>query len=210
LFLRIRLFNDREIDEFLTTMPSSELNQIAELRQLIQQISGGYPVLLQNACYLIYNIWRSKEIPTIEFFLKEFFRATEHIFQSFWISCNEIEKLLLIGIAISRLQGHLKQLKGVGFSKFFSQRERELRNLEELGLIRLVEIQGTEIYQFTSSMMEFWVLREIESMDEERLSQGKFIQSLILVVQQSRNASESLIASLNVFADAFNRALGWQ
>jgi tetratricopeptide (TPR) repeat protein len=175
LFIPLKPFNDIEVSELLSRMPS-DLQLSTEVRQSIKEISGGYPVLLQNACYLIYNIWRSGQTLTLETFTKDFFGATVQFFQYWWASFNEKEQTLLVLIALSRLEGrllsknHQYDLSGIRITLI--QNERELKDLEYRGFIKSVERlhSDTMPYQFTSSMMEWWVLREIQSSNEEEIA----------------------------------------
>ncbi len=207
LFLSLQPFNNREISELISLMPA-ELNLLPELRQVIQEMCGGYPALLQNAGYLIYNIWRNGQILNIETFAQEFYKATKHIFQDWWLSFNETEQILLMLIALSRLQGRLNQRRYdlSDIDIVFSQQQRALSNLEEQGFIRRAEQQGNILYQFTSSMMEFWVLKEIESSDDGGLAQRQRvvlnlmsrkqveqIQSAFRWLWQNKDASESFM-----------------
>ncbi|MEL6166032.1 MAG: ATP-binding protein [Cyanobacteria bacterium J06628_3] len=169
LFLSLKPFNDIEVSELLSRMPS-ELKLTTTLRQGIQEISGGIPVLVQNACFLIYNIWRSGQTLTVETFAEEFLRATVQIFQDWWTSFNETQQILLMLIALSQVEGHLSKSRQYDLSDIdiiFAQKKRELRDLEYGGFIKLVESSDKMVYQFTSSMMEWWVLTEIKNSGEE-------------------------------------------
>ncbi|MEH1788589.1 MAG: AAA-like domain-containing protein [Nostoc sp.] len=213
-FQQLRQFNEQEVSELLNRMPA-ELKLTTQLRQVIQEVSGGYPVLLQNACYLIYDFWRSGQNLTIENFAGEFIKANDHIFQDWWLSCDEAEESLLIFIAISRLQSRLqkRQYEFIDMELILSQNERKLTNLEEMGLIKRTIQLGTTDYQFTSSMMEFWVLREIETSDEEKLirwnqitlnlmslPQADRIQFILRGLRHSKDASASVIDWLSKLA----------
>ncbi|MEH1853902.1 MAG: tetratricopeptide repeat protein [Nostoc sp.] len=214
LFRQLRLFDEQEVSELLGGMPA-ELKLTTELRQVIQEVSGRYPVLLQNACYLIYDFWRSGQNLTIENFTGEFLKAIEHIFQVWWLSCDEAEQSLLIFIAISRLQNRLqkRQYKFLDLESIIDQNERKLTNLEEMGLIKRTTQLVTTNYQFTSLMMEFWVLREIETSDEEKLirwnqitlnlmslPQADRIQFILRGLRHSKEASASVIDWLSKLA----------
>ncbi len=216
LNLQLQLFNEQEISELIGHMPA-ELKLTKELRQVIEEVSGGYPVLLQNACYLIYNFWRNGQNLTIENFTIQFLEATKHIFQDWWLFCDETEQSLLIFIALSHLQSRLKQRQYelIDIELILNQNEAELTNLEEMGLIkRAAQLEKTD-YQFTSSMMEFWLLREIETSDEEKLRQhhqvalklmshrqAERIQFIIQRLWHSKDASASVIDWLSRLAPA--------
>ena len=210
LFQPLKPFNEKEIYELLGLMPT-EVNLTQQLKQLIIEVCGGYPILLQNACYLIYQDWRSGKSFSIESFIENFIKATEHIYQDWWLLLNETEKILLMLISLSVSQDRLTQRKYdlSDLGMIFSQRERELVDLEDQGLIKNMELQGRRAYRFTSSIMEWWVLKEIESSDPEELAKREKVflnllsrqqvNKLLAVIQQIwgyKDASQSVISQL--------------
>jgi hypothetical protein len=169
-----------------------DLKLPTEIREGIKEICGGYPVLLQNACYVIYNIWRSGKTLTVETFVENFSKATAHIFQIWWVSFSPIEQTLLMLIVLFRLDGRLNKNRRYDLSdlgRIFTQNERALQNLEYRGFIKRIEssLSNTIDYQFTSSMMEWWVLREIESDTEEKISSREKIFLSLMSRKQMDN-----------------------
>lgn len=101
-------------------------------------------------------------------FFKEFETNTRHIFEIIWENCGEEEQTLLMLIALSISNGRLhknKQFDLSGIDIIFTQRERELKNLEEQGVIicktTIENKQVKTVYDFTSSLMERFVIQEI-------------------------------------------------
>ncbi|WP_246162605.1 hypothetical protein [Brasilonema sennae] len=101
-------------------------------------------------------------------FFREFESNTRHIFQTIWENCCEEEQTLLMLIALSISNGRLhnnKQFDLSGIDLIFTQRERELKNLEEQGVIisktSIENKQLKNVYDFTSSLMERFVIQEI-------------------------------------------------
>jgi len=110
-------------------------------------------------------------------FFKEFESRTTHIFQNIWKNCSEVEQTLLMLIALSIYNGRLhknRQFDLSGIDLIFTQKERELNNLKEQGVIIKLEEQGViiqktnienkrlqNVYSFTSSLMERFVIQEI-------------------------------------------------
>lgn len=103
-----------------------------------------------------------------ERFFRDFETNTKHIFQNIWEICTEEEQTLLMLIALSISKGRLdkkRQFDLSGIDLIFTQRERELKNLEEQGvIIRETNIENKRVqnvYSFTSLLMEQFVIQEI-------------------------------------------------
>ena len=88
-----------------------------------------------------------------------------------WNLANEVEQTLMMLIALCSLKGRLlKKHYDLGdIDRVFSQKERELTDLEERGIVLSRTQDGQKSYQFASSMMGWWVIKEIENSTEETL-----------------------------------------
>ncbi len=173
----LKPFKKAEVDALLAQLPQ---DWPASLTEGIREISGNHPALLQNACFLLYSLWRSGEKQDIENFTRRFIGSTEYIFKNAWELSGDSEKMLMILLALANLDGRLDQNRRYsidGIDIIFSQRERDLRELEERGLVKFV--QGSKHqYQFSSSVMEWWVIKEIENCkNEEELEQRQKVFS---------------------------------
>lgn len=109
-----------------------------------------------------------KETDLNDIFFREFESNTRHIFQTIWKSCTEVEQTLLMLIALSISNGRLhknRQFDLSGIDLIFTQRGRVLNNLEEQGVIlhkiNIENKQVQNVYSFTSSIMERFVIQEI-------------------------------------------------
>lgn len=60
-------------------------------------------------------------------------------------------------------------------SVIFSQKERELMDLEERCVIKQTVEQEKTNYSFTSTIMEWWVIKEIENTNTEILKQREMV-----------------------------------
>ena len=60
-------------------------------------------------------------------------------------------------------------------SIIFSQKERELMNLEERYVIQRTAEQENTNYSFTSTIMEWWVIKEIENTNTEELKERELV-----------------------------------
>lgn len=161
----------------LKPLPTKDVNAqliipiSTNLREGILSVIGGNPALLQNAGYLLYDALQEGQAPDLEMFTRDFIAATEQYFRNTWDFSTEEEQILLMLVALCRLEGRLNNKKyALGDTEaLFSQRSRELIDLEERGVIQRVVEGDQAIYIFTSSIMEWWVLREIENSTEAEL-----------------------------------------
>ncbi len=184
LFQPLKPFTDSEIDTLLGCMPMT-----TALREGIREITDGHPALIQHAGYLLYDKLHTGQMPDPEAFTRDFLSATEQFFQQTWEMSNQEEQTLLMLIALSNLKGRLQRKNyDLGdISIVFSQRERELTDLEQRGVIIRTMQQGRPNYAFASSMMEWWVIKEIENSNEEELQQR---QKVFLNLMSSKQAEQ--------------------
>jgi len=225
LFLPFKPFGDTETATLLNRMPA-EWTLTAELREGIQEISNGHPALLQNACSLLYANLRAGQprAVNIENFARDFIAATEHFFRDAWRFSTEVEQMLLMLIALSGLEGRLNKKRQYDLNSvdsIFSQMDRELRDLEERGIIRHTKKQGKAVYSFASSIMEWWVIKEIEnSKDEAELQQRQKvffnlvsrkqveqIKNVMQLVWQHKDAVESVVGWVGKLVGAFAKGV---
>lgn len=141
-------------------------------RQGVLKIIDGHPALLQNAGYLLHETLEAGQTPNIDTFTRDFESATEQYFRDTWRFSTDEEQILLMLIALCNLQGRLNRNTRYGLGDIdlvFSQRSRELVDLQERGVIQHTVSEGKTVYSFTSSMMEWWVIQEIQNSNEEKL-----------------------------------------
>lgn len=182
LFQPLRSFSETDVAALLGGLPMTPA-----LRDGIRDIAGGTPALLQNAGYLLYRELRAGHIPDANAFARDFQRATEHYFEDVWNLSNEVEQTLMMLLALVRLKGRLlnKRYDLGDVDIIFSQKERELTDLEERGVVLYQVRDSQRVYRFASSMMEWWVVKEIENSDEEALQQR---QTVFLNLMSRRQA----------------------
>ena len=172
IFQPMKPFSKAEVlEEFFTSTSPRFIRIKQSLQEGVLKITDGHPELLQNAGYLLYEGLQEGKITDLDTFIKDFQGRTEQIFHNIWQFSTDEEQILLMLIALSRLEGNLgkKSFALRGIDSIFSQKERELIDLEERGIIQKTEEEWKVVYEFTSSMMEWWVLREIENSDETEL-----------------------------------------
>ncbi|MFN6513287.1 MAG: ATP-binding protein [Nostoc sp. CreGUA01] len=145
----------------------------------IQEVSGGNPALVQNAGSLLYRAWRDRDIQTVLDFAVEFERANRQYFSVAWNQSTDDEKSLLKFIALSRLEGRVNRKRQYtldGVDIILSQKDRELRQLEERGILCRCNDNDLQVYEFASSIMEWWVVKELEnSQNQPELAERELI-----------------------------------
>ncbi|MEP0916568.1 ATP-binding protein [Leptolyngbya sp. DQ-M1] len=166
LFQPLKPFSETEAAALLGGLPLTPA-----IKEGIRDIADGSPTLLQVAGYLLFREFRANRLPDPNAFVAEFRRATEHYFEDNWNFSSEIEQSLMMLLALTHLKGRLlKKRYDLGDTDvIFSQKERELRDLEERGIVLCQFQEGKKYYRFASSLMEWWVIKEIENSDEEAL-----------------------------------------
>ncbi|AOY81172.1 AAA family ATPase [Moorena producens JHB] len=164
LFGSLKPLTETEVDTLLQGIPITPA-----LRDVIQNMAGGRPALLQIAGSLLFRELRTGKLPDTETFTKEFESQTRHIFQNIWQRCSDLEQGLLILMAWSKLKGNLEQKITIDLSDIdlvFSQQELDLSSLEQQGLIMRNQDLEKPVYLFRSSIMEQWIIQEIKTSDQ--------------------------------------------
>jgi hypothetical protein len=187
LYLCLGPLSDIEVDTLLSGMPMTPA-----LREAIRQIAGGNPTLLQNAGYVLYGRLRHGKVPTAEEFFADFLDRTQQYFRKTWSVINEIERTLLMLIALSSLNGRLRNRHyDLGdIDRIFSQKERELIDLSRWGVVVRQMHQGKVSYSFASSVMEWWVIKEIEELAGDTQKSLEDRQKVFLNLMSKKQATQ--------------------
>lgn len=140
-----------------------ELRDIQELRGEIINITGRHPTLVQIAGFLMYVNMQLGSNTDANSFARDFERDTQHIFQTIWTRCSEIDQALLMLIALLDMEGHIEEIKFnlSGIGRILTQHRRWLSTLEDRGVITSSSTDTRTFYSFTSSLMKKWVTEEI-------------------------------------------------
>ncbi|MFW9259834.1 SAV_2336 N-terminal domain-related protein [Nostoc sp. CALU 546] len=205
LFRQIKLFDNTEIEQLLQPFNKPIT---AELRQVIGEIAGEHPALLQISSFLLYQKLNNDSLLQIEEFVREFESNTKAFFYSTWQQCNTKEQNLLMLMALVKLRGRLGKrrydLEDVDL--IFTQNERNLRNLEEQGVIKRATNNVNIPYTFTSSLIENWVIQEIWNSDEDSLKQRQK-EFLNLMSNQQAGSMKKAIVWVGTYKDDVISAL---
>ncbi|MEH2153092.1 ATP-binding protein [Nostoc sp.] len=218
LFQQLKPLNDKEIEQLLGVMPMT-----LALREAIREIAGRDPRLLQIAGFLLYVQLKTdreaNQVSDVQAFIKNLETDTRHIFQTTWNMCNEIEQTLLMLLALFDLNGRLHQNRNFDLGNIdliFTQRGRELTNLEEQGVIIRKEDEEKTVYSFASLMMQRWVVQEIWNTNNALIKEREkvFIKlishkqlSQINSIWQHRNEVLSTIEWFGKLVAAFPKGL---
>lgn len=173
-------FTEEEAVELVEKMPPGSLSPASE--RFLREVSGGHPLLLQTACWLMFNALRSGQSPNSDQLSLELVRRSGQVFQRLWNNTSRVGQMLLMLIALRQLDGRLQSggKYDVGdVHRIFSQRNRDLIDLGDRGIIRgdfsLSGAARTRNYSFFSPIMEWWVVTEIENSTEEALARREKI-----------------------------------
>ncbi len=167
------------------------------LREAIQEIAGGHPSLVQIAGFLLYLKLRTSQWqePDVQEFTKNLESDTRQISQNIWERCSEVEQTLLMLMALSSLQGrlHKKRYDLSGIDIIFSQKERELINLEEQGvIIRSATQAGKKVPYFTSSIVERWVIQELGNSNDALLQKRQKVFLKLMSHEQAEKVTKAI------------------
>ncbi|MBE9031530.1 ATP-binding protein [filamentous cyanobacterium LEGE 11480] len=217
LFLPLKPFSDSDVMALMAGLPITPA-----LRDGIREMSDGHPALLQNAGHLLYRELRSGNVPDLISFAQDFQTATTHLFEAQWNIANEIEQTLMMLIALMNLQGRLQgKVYDMGdLPVVFSQKERELLNLVDQGVLVQRGRSGELNFAFASSMLEWWVVEELENSSETWLTerqriflnlmshrQAQIVTTAIHWLWQNKDELPSIIEWLAKVSSAFPKGL---
>ncbi len=189
LFLPLRPFKPTDVMALMAGIPITPA-----LRDGIREMCNGHPTLLQNAGHLLYRELRSGNVPDIISFAQDFQTATSHVFEAQWQLANEVEQTLLMLIALMNLRGRLQgKVYDMGdLPVVFSQKERELLNLVDQGVLLYRGRSGEMPYAFASSMLEWWVVEELENTNEDWLTARQRIFLNLMSHRQAKIATNAI------------------
>ncbi|NDJ15959.1 ATP-binding protein [Myxacorys almedinensis] len=189
LFQPLKPFTNTEIAGLLGGLPMTPA-----LRDGIHEVADGNPALLQNAGFLLYRELRAGHVPDADAFAKDFRQMTEHYFQDIWDLSNDTEQTLLMLLGLVNLKGRIldKRYDLGDVDIIFSQKERELMDLEERGVIVCQGDDGQKVYQFASSLMEWWVVKEIANRDEASLQARQKLFLNLMSHRQAENVTTAI------------------
>jgi AAA ATPase domain len=195
LFLPLKPFTDNEVAALL-----GDLNFLMTppLRDGIREMTNGHPALIQSAGNLLHRELRQNlpagQTPDPHAFAEDFRTMTLHLYDSSWDLATDIEQSLMMLVALVNLKGKLqgKRYDLGDLEVIFSQKERELSNLVEQGILTVKSRSGEFKYAFSSSMMEWWVVEEMENSTEESLRDRQKVFLNLMSHRQAESVTNAI------------------
>lgn len=220
---RLRGFGENEL--LMLLQRAEQAKQLpfspAEARY-IKYLSGFHPRLVQIAAAEIFDQRIESGAPlnqeVLENTVGERFKSeTRIVFEGLWQGASEIERLLLMLVALQKSQGRLLNVQyDLGdLFEVFSGRERELVELTERGLLNrtLVKPPTWEIF---SPIFQWWILKEIESGNTEQISERRRIWGNLITKRRADKLSETVEflrknkGAIEVLGRSILRITGWE
>jgi AAA ATPase domain len=190
LFLPLKPFPETDTAILLAGLPMTP-----GLRDGIREMSDGHPALLQNAGHLLFRELRSGQVPNPIAFARDFRTATSHLFEAQWNLASDIEQTLMMLLALLNLKGKMQQKQyDLGdITMVFSQKERELLNLVDQGVLIQRGRAGDRFpFAFASSMMEWWVVEELENSNEAWLGDRQKVFLNLMSHRQAQTVTAAI------------------
>lgn len=189
LFRQLKPLTDTEVSALFAGIPIT-----LAIQEGIREMADGNPTLLQNAGYLLYEKMRSQEKLAAKTFAQDFQDATIQIFQASWDMSNTLEQTLMMLIALTELQGKLpnQQFDLSDIKIVFSQKEIELNILIGRGIIQRNVDGDTISYAFASSIMEWWVVKQILNSNDNELQDRQKGFLNLMSHKQANKVTESV------------------
>jgi hypothetical protein len=220
----LRPFSQTEIEQhFFTVDQALFIPLVPKVKEAVLQLAGGNPALLQQAFSLLHDTMqaeRSLDKINVKEFAEQFVGRTEHFFRDTWRFSTDKEQVLLMLIALRCREGRVSQqsqysLKDIDL--ILSQRSWELSDLEERGIIRKLEKDDKVVHKFSSSLMEWWVIQEIQNSDEDEIERREKVflnwmsreqaDRLKTVLRQVWQQKEAIKGAIEWTVSLFGKAL---
>jgi hypothetical protein len=192
IFVRLKPFTNAEVDELLqNALKDTGTSFTPNECEYIRQIAGRHPLLVQIVGSLIFESHRSglDEIDNYAYKGQKFEEQARHHFVDLWEYSTEQEQMLLMLIAIKKLEGRLNRKRTYDLGDLdllFSQHERELKELADRGLV----VNTKSDYEIFSSIFEWWVVKELENSNEEVLERRRKIFFGLLTKEQAEKVTK--------------------
>jgi hypothetical protein len=192
---RLQLFREREMNQLLQWMDETDQPPFSpEEKEYICHLSGLHPRLMQIAAAEIFDQRLEAGAPLDDLTpVGERFKSeTENVFKDLWAAADEVEQMLLMLIALQEQDGKIPECRYdlSDLSVIFSQRERELIELADRGLIR--KQRDLPTWQIFSPVFDWWVLKEIESENPEQVADHRRVWGNLLTQRQVRKVVQAV------------------
>jgi tetratricopeptide (TPR) repeat protein len=196
LFLPLRSLSRTEAEALL-----SPISMPPALQETVWETAGGNPTLLQLAGSLLYTELRSGRLLETDEFCQSFLNQAEPYFQHVWTKLNDIEQILLILIALRNLVNRSQKREEMNLGeidRLLNQRERELMHLMYWGILAKHPHSSEMNYTFSSSLMEWWLLKQLQENNSESSSYRSSVLSSLTNYEQKQYGSDILTHILHL------------
>ena len=215
---RLQLFREAEIHQLVHWIEETDQLRFSDNEvKYICHLSGHHPQLAQIAASEVFDQRSETGAPLDDLTpVGERFKSkARHVFESLWAAARDVERMLLMFVALQEQNGKIPQCHyDLGdLPVIFSQRERELIELADRGLIR--KRKDTFIWEIFSPIFDWWILKEIESADPERLDECRKVWGSLLTQKQAKRLGHLVDAArenkefIRKFAQTVIQMAGW-
>ncbi|MBU7026322.1 MAG: AAA family ATPase [Theionarchaea archaeon] len=215
---RLQLFREAEIHQLVHWIEEIDQPRFSDDEvKYICHLSGHHPQLAQIAASEVFDQRSETGAPLDDLTpVGERFKSkARHVFESLWAAARDVERMLLMFVALQEQNGKIPQCHyDLGdLPVIFSQRERELIELADRGLIR--KRKDTFIWEIFSPIFDWWILKEIESADPERLDECRKVWGSLLTQKQAKRLGHLVDAArenkefIRKFAQIVIQMAGW-
>jgi len=186
---RLQRFRDNDILRLLQRVEQTEQTSFIPLEtRYVIYLSGYHPHLAQIAAAEIFDQRIESGFPLRDLTpVGERFKVeARSVFESLWEGASEIERMLLMLIALQDFEGEITdaQYSLSDLSNIFSQRERELDELTERGLLNRTQT-NPPAWGIFSPIFQWWIIKEIESSPPEQLSERRKVWGNLVTQKQA-------------------------
>ena len=174
---RLQLFREAELMQLLQRVEQTEQPPFSAMEtRYVAYLSGYHPQLAQIAAAEIFDRRLDQGAPLTDLTAvgEKFKSDARPVFDSLWAGASEIERILLMLIALRALQGKTPTVAYdlSDLSTILSQRERELVELTQRGLLNRTQANPPQ-WEIFSPLFQWWILKEIECGDPEQLRERR-------------------------------------
>jgi hypothetical protein len=217
---RLRFFQEKELLSLLDRVAQTGQPLFNSLeRNYVAYLSGFHPQLAQIAAAQIfdYRIEVGAPLNDLSPVGEKFKNEARPIFESLFWGASEIERVLLMLVALQSLNGKVTDANYDinDLPKVFSEKEREINDLTERGLLKRVQA-SPPLWDIFSPIFKWWILKEIESEDQNQLEERRKIWGNLLTQKRAEQVGKivEFIKKNNKEIEDFGklvlRIVGWE
>ena len=191
---RLRFFQEKELLQLLKKVEQTEQSPFTSREcNYIAYLSGFHPQLTKIAAAQVFDYRLQEGFPLTDFSPvgERFKNEARPIFENLFWESREIERVLLMFIALQSLKGKVTDANYdiSDLPKIFSEKEREINDLTERGLLKRIQ-DNPPLWVPFSPIFQWWILKEIESEDPEGLEERRKIWGNLLTQKRAEQAGK--------------------